>query len=262
MWCQECRQDVPALPSGDKQTLCCSRCGTAVCADPLKTGDATAPADPLPGYDGWELDEQLQHIQRVLQTGKGDCPDFRVGDCPDFRVSEKGTVPFGQREIARFDPPQAGPPARHVAASNRPGKKRKTARRRRAVSGAFTWFAVVLGITSFVCGGVLLIWSVATNRHELWNVGLPVAVVGQIALLVGLVLQIDRLWCDNRQAAAKLDDVDQQIHELKTTTTLLSTSQGPVSATFYSHLAGGAGPQLLLTDLKSQLDLLAMKIAR
>jgi hypothetical protein len=247
MWCTGCRQDVPALPSGDKQTLCCSRCGAAVCADPYKTADTSTPVDELPGYDGWELDEQLQHIQRVLQTGN---------------VKNRKSETFGQREIARFDPPQAGPPAQHVATSNRPGKRRKTVRRRRAVSDIFTWFAVALGTTSFVCGGVLLIWSLATGRHELWNVGLPVAVVGQIALLVGLVLQIDRLWCDNRQAAAKLDDVDQQIHELKTTTMLLSTSQGPASATFYSHLAGGAGPQLLLTDLKSQLDLLAMKIAQ
>ena len=113
-----------------------------------------------------------------------------------------------------------------------------------------------------MCGGVLLIWSLVAGRQELWNVGLPAAVVGQIALLVGLVLQIDRLWYDSRQAAAKLDDVDQQIHELKTTTMLLGASQGPASATFYSHLAGGAGPQLLLTDLKSQLDLLAMRIAQ
>ena len=126
----------------------------------------------------------------------------------------------------------------------------------------FTWFVFTLGTASFACGGILLGWSLATGRQELWNVGLPVALVGQIALLVGLVLQIDRLWHDNREAAAKLDDVDEQIHELKTTTMLLGTSQGPASATFYSHLAGGAGPQLLLTDLKSQLDLLAMKIAQ
>jgi hypothetical protein len=241
MWCTGCRQDVPALPSGDKQTLCCSRCGAPVCADPFKADDVAAPVIELPGYDGWELDEQLQHIQRVLRTGK---------------------TSVGQREVARFDPPQAGPPAQHVAAPNRPGTKRKTGRKRRAVSSAFTWFAVALGTTSFACGGVLLIWSLATGRHELWDVGLPVAVVGQIALLVGLVLQIDRLWSDNRQAVAKLDDVDQQLHELKTTTMMLSTSQGPASATFYSHLASGAGPQLLLTDLKSQLDLLAMKIAQ
>jgi hypothetical protein len=199
--------------------------------------DASPPAVELPGYDGWELDEQLEHLFRMLKAGKSAA---RATD-----------------SVARLDPPQAGPPA-----PNRLGKKRKTVRRRRALSGAFTWIAIVLGTTSLACGGVLLIWSLTTGRNELWNVGLPVAVVGQIALLVGLVLQIDRLWFDNRQAVAKLDDVDEQLHELKTTTMLLSTSQGPASATFYSHLASGAGPQLLLTDLKSQLDLLATKIAQ
>jgi hypothetical protein len=252
MWCKGCRQDVPALPSGDKQTLCCPRCGTPVCADLPKTDGAPA-THSFPGYDSWELDEQLLHIQRVLQTRKADGPDSH---------DDNSTIPVGRREVARFDPPQAGLPARHVAASNRTDKKRKTARRRRHSSGALTWLAIVLGTAGFACGGVLVIWSLTTNRHELWNIGLPVAIVGQIALLVGLVLQIDRLWCDHRAAAAKLGDVDRQLHELKTTTTLLGASQGSASTTFYSHLAGGAGPQLLLTDLKSQLDLLATKIAQ
>ena len=128
--------------------------------------------------------------------------------------------------------------------------------------GAFTWLALSLGTTSFVCGGILLGWSLATGRHELWTIGLPVALIGQIALLIGLVLQLDRLWHDNRTAAAKLDNVDEQLHELKTATTLLGTSQGPAASVFYSHFAGGAGPQLLLTDLKGQIDLLAMKIAQ
>ena len=105
-------------------------------------------------------------------------------------------------------------------------------------------------------------WSLSTGRPELWTVGLPTALAGQIVLLIGLVLQIDRLWHDNREAAAKLDNVDQQLHELKTATTLLSRDQGPASTTFYSHLASGAGPQLLLADLKGQLDLLAMKLAK
>ena len=88
------------------------------------------------------------------------------------------------------------------------------------------------------------------------------AAVGQIALLVGLVLQLDRLGHDNRDAADKLDDVDEQLSELKATTTLLGTSQGSAASVFYSHFANGAGPQILLTDLKSQIDLLAMKIAQ
>jgi hypothetical protein len=241
MWCKGCRQDVPALPSGDSQTLCCPRCGTALCADPNKS----AAVDQLPGYDSWELDEQLQHIQRILQIGK---------------ATDRDSDAAARREVARFDPPQAGLSGQHVA-SNQVGKP-ALPNKRRSGAGGLTWFVLSIGTAGFMCGGILLAWSLATGRQELWNVGLPVALVGQICLLVGLVLQIDRLWSDNREAAAKLDNVDEQIHELKATTMLLNASQGAAATTFYSHLAGGAGPQLLLTDLKSQLDLLAMKIAQ
>ena len=252
---------MPALPSGERQTLCCPRCGETICADPQKTADGNCPsfrarengAVPFsamsqpPAYDSWELDEQLQHIDRVLHAGK---------------LTGGESEAIARCQAARFDPPQCGLPAGHLSASSRPGKRRKKARRRGSVSSLLTWFVFTLGIGSSACGGILLGWSLATGRQELWNVGMPVALVGQIALLAGLVLQIDRLWHDNRASACKLDDVDQQLHELKTTAMLLSTGQGSASATFYSHLARGAGPQLLLTDLKSQLDLLAMKIAQ
>ena len=275
MWCKGCRQDVPALPSGDRQTLCCSRCGEAISANPHEAATEECPSfrghrgeavgdekrtgpfgvmDQLPAYDGWELDEQLRQIERTLHVGEAS----GKADSPIFSETKIGTIP---RE-ARFDPPQDGPPARHLPASDRPGKQRRTAGNRGPIPSLFTWIVLTLGTTGFACGGVLLAWSLATGRQELWSVGLPAALVGQIALLGGLVLQIDRLWHDNREAAAKLDYVDEQIHELKATTLLLSTSQGQASATFYSHLARGAGPQLLLTDLKSQLDLLAMKIAQ
>jgi hypothetical protein len=242
MWCQDCRQDVPALPSADKQAFCCPRCGgeIRVASDP--PADAPVAAIQLPGYDGWDLDEQLRHIQRLLQTAKG---------------NEGGPKPM------RLDPPQAGPPARHPDISD-PSDVRPQAASvsRGSLSGFLTGLALSLGTTSFVCGSVLAGWSLAADRHDLWTLGLPLALGGQIMLVVGLVLQIDRLWHANRKAAAKLDNVDRQLHELKTTATLLGASQGPASTTFYSHFVAGASPQLLLTDLKSQLDLLAMKIAR
>jgi hypothetical protein len=114
---------------------------------------------------------------------------------------------------------------------------------------------------TFVCGGVLLGWSLVTNRQELWTIGMPIALFGQIALLLGLLLKLDRLWRDNHRAAAKLDHVDEQLHQLKTATRMSHTSHGLLSGAFYSHLADGASPQLLLTDLRSQLDLLASKIS-
>lgn len=122
------------------------------------------------------------------------------------------------------------------------------------------WAALSLGFMMLVCGGTLLGWSVLAVRPELWPVGLPIAIGGQLALLVGLVLQLDRLWWHNRHTADKLDTVDRQVRDLRHATSLLGTTHSSPAASFYAHFAGGAHPKLLLTDLKSQLDLLAVKI--
>ncbi len=250
MWCKSCQQDVPAQSAGDKQSLCCPRCGSNISIAPPKSAD-TAPADDRqpPVYDSWELDEELLHIERVLQADKA--------------KSDQAEAAY-QREAARFDLPHTvSPTAWHLPAAQPSNKSRpKEEAKNGALVTLCTWLSLSTGTAGFVCGGILLGWSLATGRQELWTIGLPVALVGQVALLIGLVLQLERLWRDNRESAAKLDNVDEQLHELKTTTTLLGTTHGSSSNAFYAHFTGGAGPQLLLTDLKSQLDLLAMKIAR
>ncbi len=235
MWCTHCRQDVPALPSSDSGALCCPRCAQEIGADPAKPAQA-------PAYDGWELDEQLRHIERVLEVQN------RTSDRPSGAC---------ERDTTRFDFGHAGTPPWQFATPARKSKQCSP----KASSGVGTLIATALslGTMSFVCGGILLGWSLATGRQELWNIGLPVAIAGQIALVVGLALQLDRLWRDNREAITKLGSVDEQLHELKAATTLLGASQGPAGSVFYSHFASGAGSQLLLTDLKGQLDLLALE---
>lgn len=242
MWCKQCQQDVPAFLSSSKEGLCCPRCGQGI-----SLSAPNASASP-PSYDGWEMDEQLRHIERVLETTTG---------------RTRKTEAIYDREATRFDLSHAAPAAWHVPTPNHiPSRTRKKRLKRGSAVGAFTSIVLAFGTASFVCGGVLLGWSLATGRQELWAAGLPTALAGQVTLLFGLVLQLDRLWHDNRAAAAKLDSVDEQLGEIKAATTLLSTGQGSTaSGVFYSHLANGAGPQLLLTDLKSQLDLLAMKMA-
>jgi len=216
--------------------------------DAIADEPAAIVLDAPPSYDGWEMDEQLQHIERVLQTAK---------------MKNRETEALYRREAMRFDQPHAGPSAGHIPTMSPPKKQRRAVRRGRGFGASLLmWIALSLGTSAFVCGGILLGWSLATGRQELWSIGLPMTLVGEIALLASLLLQLDRLGHDNREAAVKLDDVSQQLHELKTTTTLLGTSQSPASSTFYSHFVGGAGPQLLLTDLKSQIDLLAVKISQ
>jgi hypothetical protein len=55
-----------------------------------------------------------------------------------------------------------------------------------------------------------------------------------------------------------LQEIDHDISELKRTAmSLASTSP---SQTFYRHMAEGASPQILVSDLKGQLDLLTSRM--
>jgi len=128
--------------------------------------------------------------------------------------------------------------------------------------GWLVWLFAGPGVLGLVCGGILLGWSMLGNRPELWNVGLPIGVAGQVLLLVALVLQLERLWSYHRRSAEKLDKVDHQLHDLRSTAALLGTTHSTPAAAFYSHLASDASPEVLLVDLKGQLDLLATRLNR
>ncbi len=209
---------------------------------PPADDDVTAESSP---YDEWELDQELRHIGRMVSLGN---------------LDHSSDESHAQASVVRLDPPHDGPAAWHTP----PAPRRRPAKPKRKPGGtrsALTWGILSLGTMAFVCGGILMGWSLLADRTELWEFGMPVALGGQIALLLGLVLQLDRLWHDSRHAADKLDDVDEQLHELKTTTTMLGTGHATPGSAFYAHLADGAGPDLLLHDLKGQLDLLAMKIS-
>lgn len=250
MWCSTCQQDVPARPSPKTGELSCPRCSGAPGREAhFAPGKEDSPAKTEPPrseeapFDPWEIDEQLRHIERKL--------------CGNGRRNKDRH----RREVTRLDPPHPSVSSWHAppAASRR--EKRSGPPGSRS-GGVLAWTALAMGTMVLVGGAVLLVWAVIADRGELWTIGLPAAIVGQVILLIGLVLQLDRLWRDNRRAAAKLDHVDVLLDELRTTTALMGTAGASPSGAFYSHLAGGASPQLLLNDLKGQLDLLAMKLAR
>ena len=112
-----------------------------------------------------------------------------------------------------------------------------------------------------VCGGILLGWAKWEARPELWEMGLPIALCGQFGLMLGLIVQLDFLWRVNRHTATKLEEVGDQLHDLNQTAAMLGTTHTAPAQAFYTHLAEGANPHLLLADLKGQLDLLAMRMA-
>jgi hypothetical protein len=191
--------------------------------------------------DGWESGEQMRDIERVL-----------------YPARRKAAGAAGGSEAVRCDPPHADLPHRHQPSADEPATDRAA---QGSKTTAFAWLTLVLGSAGFVGGACLLAWSLTIGQQEMWRIGLPLMLSGQVVLLLGLALQIDRLRRDSREAAARLGNVHQRLDDLKTAATLLGSSHGPGATSFYSHFASGASPQMLLSDLKSQLDLLAMKIA-
>lgn len=263
MWCSSCQQDVPGLASAEMGKYSCPRCGTflwrtgphampeaASGETPAPTVDAPTDPDPVvfipdppPAYDEWELEQKLRHIERLLRIDKPGHSQQRAS----------------RERIAQVDASHAGPPGWHHPQAARAKATRSQARRTQPWLSMLTWSVLAVGLMASAFGGVLLAWAAAGGRQELWAIGMPVGLAGQIALVIGLILQLDRLWHDNRDTAEKLDHVGERLFDLNKKATSLGTRSG--STAFYSHMAGGASPQLLLADLKSQLDLLSARLS-
>jgi len=260
MWCHNCGQDVPRVASPDSGKLCCLRCGKPVGQQP----SARRRRDPAPGkvrradspeakpagvgrrpsgYDGWEFDEDLRHIGRLLGAAGPAGAVKKAAGKKHRRVDAAHALLSGPHYGRR--------PATTEAGSLDPGG---------ALVGGIAWVSLTLGLMASVCGGVLLIWSAVVHRDDLWSFGLPITLAGLLGLVVAMVLQMDRLSGHYRQAAARLDRFDSRLTQLRRDAAISAADVRPAGAAFYAHLADGASPQLLLSDLKGQLELLTQRL--
>ncbi len=55
------------------------------------------------------------------------------------------------------------------------------------------WTILSLSLAVFACGAVLLAWSLIGQRDDLWSIGLPLALIGQAGMILGLVLQVESI---------------------------------------------------------------------
>ncbi len=258
MWCKNCRQDTPGIRSDDKPGIRCGRCGGSQGQAPSSrpAGDARHPAEiglDLGGsgsatmsYEDWELDQNVRSLEARLGAHR------RRDSGPHF------TPPASREPIYRFDAVHSRVPQPMGLGYQRRMRVDRPARR----SSLIAQFAIWLGLITLTTGGGLYGWSVIAEDAAFARVGIPVAAAGVAVFLVGLVLLIERIWRNSRFAVQKLRQLDGQIRQLEQTTTMLGVAHGSPSQAFYSHLADGANPQMLLADLKGQIDMLAMNFAR
>ena len=269
MWCQPCGQDVPGAIADGTSEYRCPRCrnllrqsdrqlrigiddehpageDTSVAEEEIESPDVDREQEVQspPAYDGWELEQRLKHIERVLAAeglaaeglpAEGLAADGKpAGESSGFIRLDSAHGSLGRPH----DRPRGG-------IFSRPGVFLRTV----------VWSTLLIGVMTLACGSFLMGWSMFSSRADLWSIGFPIALAGAISLFVALVVQIDRLLHDNRHTAAELD-------KLAVATSHMGNRHHSPSDAFYSHIVGGANPQLLLSDLKSQLDLLADKISK
>ena len=122
------------------------------------------------------------------------------------------------------------------------------------------WFVTLLGFTSLATGLGMIGWSIAHGGSEFWDHALALTLAGQGLLIFGLVLVVTRLWRNSRYASNKLQEVHTELGQLQRTADALSAMRSGGAPAFYAELVRGASPQMLLTNLKGQLDQLATRL--
>jgi hypothetical protein len=267
MWCSTCQQDVPGLGSPGKETLLrCGKCGeslaapnpqsasasgtatSAVSAPPPTASDGAAlnkmlRQGPL-GDEDWEIEAELRGVQRLLRSLKS----------RSTLVAEPAIVHGSHRapsawHAASHDPHTAAADSAHSLA-NAPGPNEATQQPRGPVAA---WTTLSIGLATFACGAVLLVWSLVTPRDDLWRIAIPMVLIGQAGLIIGLILQFDGLWHTSHRTARALSQLDGELKHVRHATALLSAP----------HTGSAERPaQLSLADLKGQIELLAQQMPR
>lgn len=245
------------MPAAGDAAAICPRCGRPLGSRTTEAGkpfEATrsqnarlerALSAGLLVDEDWALEAELRGVERMLRRLRAESPLAGERRVDPAHAAAWAPVPQGMPV-----PMTAGQPA-----GERPPLVVESPK-----SHLLAWLILSVGLSVFACGALLLAWSVLGRREDLWPIGLPLVLVGQAGLILGVVLQLDGLWSSSRRATTVLHDLDSELARVRQATTLLSAARSSPGQSFYAHLAEGAPPQMLLADLKGQLDLLARQI--
>lgn len=250
MWCKHCRQDVPGVSLPDQAGVRCAQCGRATTVDErparnaekisnvaesgIDLGDVRASSPHAPQFDVWKFDQEIRQWQaRLGRTMRVDRP--------------RDPAPIASREPQlRIHQSHGAVPRRH---------KRPVRKSDRSPLAAL--LVLTMGMMTFLAGGAMIGASLAWQQPDLWNRGLPLAIAGQVGILLALSLQLERLWTTSRYTARKLKEVDAQLQQLGQTGDAQRYLHSSQASGLLNQMAQQPSSHVLLADLKGQLDRLA-----
>jgi len=126
-------------------------------------------------------------------------------------------------------------------------------------AGTLPWLSLALGIGVFVCGAALMGLSLVKDSTPLWQLGLPMVLGGQLAVLFVVIWQLDVVWHSNRATFVALHAMDEQLRQLRLRAGRAAVRE-PLAKPFARHAAEEVSPHLLLSHLRSQLEVLATRL--
>lgn len=153
---------------------------------------ATTHAAPLAAVDDWELDEELRHVQRLL----GPWSEDPLADESGLLRADTADARFGHR---------AGATPTGYLVPRRRGSK---------FLGFLAGLVMLAGMSALSCGGALMCWGLWQHRDDLWRLGVPLLVVGQLGISVSLALMLDKSRAEGRAAESGVARLDQQLDRI------------------------------------------------
>lgn len=241
MWCHHCKQEAPALGAASEDGPRCARCNQRLGKPKAPPAEAALERDHETSW------REMGHAVRVAkaQAGAG-----RAARTLRYDMEQTG---LGQALAAPHKPARTSP-ARPV--------KRETQKTYGAsrTTQVFVWFfctlgAVLLGLGVGLCG-----WSYAETKPDLWTPGLTAVLAGQGLLIIGLLHMLANLWSAGRWASGKLTQMHDEVRALRRAADESAGRHAASAAHFYADLAQQAGPDVLLGNLRGQVDALAARL--
>ncbi len=209
MWCTACQQDVPGVArSASDSAVSCARCGQSLAMPPVNSSHGTGTSDdgprsapdsemdelPLPEFmelEDWDFEEVLSEADRIVRSARRQRAMWEKEAGVSLRV-----------EPAHRLGPASGRRKREST-----GEIAKPAARTNSVS----WAVVSLGLAVFVCGAILVGIAVVQGRTDLWQIGLPMVLGGQVAVIAVVIGQLEAVWQSNKATFLALHAMEERI---------------------------------------------------
>ncbi len=259
MWCRHCHQETPAIGPVTEFGARCPRCNRTsdTPTDPINTAGESAP-DPLPTARR-EIERQLQSAQNAIAAGAAS-PTLR------WDTGMLGSpIPFSQEKSPSSQSSEAAqqqPTATKNQPTNRKIIRRANQPKKKSyvISQIVGWASATVGAMSLGLGIGLLVWSLIQENASLWSFGIAATITGQSLMIVGLVQLLSNLWNATRQTHTKLTQIHEDLHRVRRTAEQTAGQQHATATGFYAEMAANAEPDVLLGNLRGQLDQLSARL--